>query len=279
VSTRDGVSHIYISKPDGSDARRLTSLAQPEFTPAWSRDGELLAFSTPDNTYVVKRDGSDLTKLPIAGKWPSWSPDGARLIVTAQGKLRIVPIDGSVGTDVNVKLDEVWGANWSPDGSRISFAGWAPTDMARAFIADIDGSNARTFVKPINGAIWDECGPVWSPDGSRIALLGGVFGGLAPPVGIFAVGIVDAETGSVTPIVVTGTTCWDHNYAPTSSFSGVAWSPDAMMLAITKRDPSWVSGQPFPAAQHASIVIVDLKTLATRAIIDDAYDPAWSRAP
>ena len=119
--------------------------------------------------------------------------------------------------------------------------------------------------------------PVWSPDGSRIALLGGVFGGLADPAGIFAVGIVNPETGEVTPISVTGTTCWDATYSSENSFSGVAWSPDQKSLAVTKRSPSWNTDPYWSGAKESSVSIVDIATKSVLAVIADAYDPAWSR--
>lgn len=281
VSTRDGVAHIYISNADGSAIRRLTNLTQAEFTPAWSRDGEMLAFSTADNLYVVHKDGTGLTRLSVAGAWPSWSPDGKRLIAKVGGRLQIIPLNGSAATDVDVKLNipesnpaTIWGASWSPDGNRIAFSesteDWG--DVQRAFIADVDGSNVRPFVGPVQGHYyWHECGPVWSPDGSQIALLGGVFGGIANQTGVYAVGIVDPETGNVSTVATTGTTCWD---GPATSLSGVAWSPDATMLAITKRDPP-DSGQ--ASTNKKSIVIVEVASKAVRIVIPDAYDPAWSQ--
>ena len=285
VSTRDGVAHIYVSNADGSAIRRLTDLTQAEFTPAWSRDGEMLAFSTADNLYVVRKDGTGLTKLPFAGAWPSWSPDGKRLIATVGDRIQIIPLNGSAATDVDIKFStgesnpwRSWGASWSPDGNRIAFSAWTEDwgDVQYAFIADVDGSNVRPFVGSVQGRLWHECGPVWSPDGSQIALLGGVFGGIAyggdgSPTGIWAVGIVDPKTGNVSTIATTGTTCWD---GPATSLSGVAWSPDATMLAVTKRDPP-DSGQ--ASTNKKSIVIVDIASKAARIVIPDAYDPAWSQ--
>jgi len=291
VSTREGVPHIYLSNPDGSGIRRLTNSSQAEYTPAWSRGGQLLAFNRDDGTYVIRKDGSGLFRLPRGGGWPSWSPDGKQLLLATEGGLRIVRADGSQENEVAIVLNgplsgpfagnevtDPLAANWSPDGKQISFAAWTSFEFVRAFIMNVDGSNGRTFVGTVQSAIWDECGPVWSPDGSRVALLGGVFGG-AFPAAIFAVGIVDPETGRVTTIAVTGTTCWDANSASTTSFSGIAWSPDGLTLAITKRNPPWVQGQPNPTNQQASIAIVNIQTKAVSAVIPDAYDPAWSRVP
>jgi dipeptidyl aminopeptidase/acylaminoacyl peptidase len=291
VSERDGgVSHIYLSKPDGSDARRLTDLTQAEFTPVWSHDAAKLAFNEADGTYIVNRDVKGLDRLPAGGGWPSWSPDDTQLLVKTTSGLRIVPADGSAtgGIPIVVDVPNGWfadyddgpaGASWSPDGTRIAFNAWTSGDLERAFMMNRSGSDVRTFVGIVNGAIWDECGAVWSPDGSRIALLGGMFGGAAFPVGIFAVGIVNPENGQVVTIAVTGTSCWDASYAPTNSFSGVAWSPDQKMLAITKRSPSWNAAPFFDGHKSASISIVDIATKAESAVIPDAYDPAWTHAP
>jgi hypothetical protein len=291
VSTRDGgVSHIYLSNPDGSEARRLTDLHQAEFTPVWSHDGKRLAFNASDGTYVVNRDGKGLVRLPTGGDWPSWSPDDTQLLVKGASGLRIIPADGSATSDIPIVIDvpKGWfadyddgplGASWSPDGSRIAFNAWTSADLERAFVMNRNGSGVRTFVGPVNGAIWDECGPVWSPDGTRIALLGGMFGGNAFPIGIFAVGIVIPESGQVTTIAVTGTSCWDASDSPASSFSGIAWSPDQKMLAITKRSPSWNAEPFFNGTRSASISIVDLATRAELAVIADAYDPSWTDAP
>ena len=288
VSTRDGTAHIYLSNPDGSGIRRLTSSAETESTPAWSPDGQSIVFNRDDGTFVVRRDGTGLVRLPVGGGAPSWLPDGQRLLVSTASGPRIVAANGSGENELLIGAKPplpgyafsdwpAWGARISPDGGRIVFSQWTPSDIERAFLMNSDGSGVRTFIKPLNGVTWDECSPAWSPDGKRIALLGGIFGGQAPMHAIFAVGIVDPDVGTVTPILATGTTCWDSNSsAPTTS--GVAWSPDGKALAITRRTPGWVQGQPTPKNQQASVAIVQIDTKEIRVVIPDAYDPSWTAA-
>ena len=272
TSTREGAPHIYLASPDGTEIRRLTTATQSELTPAWSPDGARLAFTGDDgNTYVINRDGSNMIRIPTGGGWPSWSPDGRRLLIATENGLRIVAADGSGQNETEIELDlnrltgvsegvgGPWEPSWSPDGSRIAFSAWTGYDFERAFVANIDGSSGGTFFR-MGNVFWSECGPEWSPDGRQIALLTMVHG----------IVVVDMEYGTATSIFSPGTTCWDGTY------NRVAWSPDGKMLAITKRDPAWIQGQPTPT-QTSSIVIVELQTRNVRSVIPDAYDPAWTR--
>lgn len=289
TSNRDGTAHIYLASPDGSGVKRLTNSIEAEYGPAWSPDGQLLAFYRDDGTFVIKRDGSGLTRLGVGAGAPSWSPDGRRILVSTANGLRIVAANGSAEDEMAIDIRPVpawfadslvvpWRAAWSPDGSRIAFSAWTVYDFERAFVMNVDGSGARTFVNPVPpyGATWDECAPVWSPDGNRIALLGGVFGGSAPGAAFFGVGIVDPEDGNETTIMAPGTTCWDGNLGAASS--GIAWSPDGKSLAITRRTPGYSQTQPFPTNQEASISIVEIATAAVLVVIPDAYSPAWTNA-
>lgn len=87
-------SEIYVMDADGSNVRRLTVTAAGRTTqnPAWSRDGQRLAFaSTRDGEsllsdweiYVMDADGTSIRRLTNDRKsdgHPRWSPDGRHLV-------------------------------------------------------------------------------------------------------------------------------------------------------------------------------------------------------
>jgi Tol biopolymer transport system component len=273
VSNRAGAPHIYLANPDGTDIRRLTSDTRSEVTPAWSRDGQRLAYVTDDGIYVVDRDGSNRIRIPGDGSSPSWSPDGRSLLLSTPNGFKVVPADGSDQDTRLIAHDPygftgwfAWGVypgvqgRWSPDGQRIAFYAYTDSDFGRVFMVDIDGTNGHSFFPGQNQLVWDECGPEWSPNGEQIALLSMIHG----------ITILDLRTNVATPIAPSGTTCGDGN------FSRVAWSPDATMLAVSKRDPPWIQGQRTPP-QTSSIEIVEIQSRTVRAVIADAYGPAWSR--
>ena len=93
-STPDGTpafrgSDVYVMNADGSNVRRLTVTAAGRTSqdPAWSRDGEQIAFmSTRDGEaqiYAIQSDGTLLRRLTHDNKpadHPRWSPDGKQLI-------------------------------------------------------------------------------------------------------------------------------------------------------------------------------------------------------
>src|SRR5829696_1954116 len=88
-----GDQDIYVMNPDGTGERNLTNTSTvSEFVPAWSPDGEKIAFiATADaayeNLYVMNADGSGRTKLADSvsvGEYsspptPAWSPDGEKI--------------------------------------------------------------------------------------------------------------------------------------------------------------------------------------------------------
>ncbi len=135
ASDRDG-SHldIWVMNADGSGAVNLTPL--------------------PDST-----DSGE------AGIEPAWSPDGNRIAYGYQGDVWVMNSDGSAKT--NLTHDPAiaaagWQAAWSPGGSKIAyirgFDVWAMN-------ADGSGKTQLTFT---TGGLGTEKAPDWSPDGTRI---------------------------------------------------------------------------------------------------------------
>jgi dipeptidyl aminopeptidase/acylaminoacyl peptidase len=277
VSTRDGEPHIYLSSVTGADIRRLTNQLPAEFAPAWSPNGERLAFNSFDGTYVINRDGSGLRRLQNGGHSPSWDPDSKRLLVTDTLGFRIISVDDANASVVNIDIQSdaetprivaAWEGVWSPDGSRIAFTAFDDQDLIRLVVMNLNGTGAQEIVKPSGHAIWDECGPEWSPDGQQIAVLSMLFRSTAT---------VNASGGELQSIFSPGTSCWDDSAGGEQSSSGLGWSPDGKALAVTMRTPSWDGAAPLPQKQQASIAILLAVNHKQLALIPDAYDPTWSK--
>ncbi|MBI3671094.1 MAG: Tol-Pal system beta propeller repeat protein TolB [Acidobacteria bacterium] len=89
VSDRGGIPQLYIMNADGSNAEKL-DLADMGYVidPAWSPNGQLLAFSwrRPDGNYdmyvmdVATRQLVQLTRDAGRNERPSWAPDGRHIV-------------------------------------------------------------------------------------------------------------------------------------------------------------------------------------------------------
>jgi Tol biopolymer transport system component len=86
--TVDGHMHLFVARPDGSGAVQITDGSEDDRQPAWSPDGQLLAYCAvrrneegweQANLFVVHPDGSGLVQLTEGDSLacrPDWASDG-----------------------------------------------------------------------------------------------------------------------------------------------------------------------------------------------------------
>jgi Tol biopolymer transport system component len=173
---------IFIANLDFTDVQQVTHDRRGAVSPAWSPDGEAIAYATRgstsgdvDNSNIFVLDlatgkTSQVTReKPTTGAvFPQFSPDGASIIYEVDRgdgfSVLIVPVTGgkSVLLVGGGKNDvEAWVGRFSPDGSMLAVA--CSGRLEGICIAHADGTNLRTLVSGLLS------GPSWSPDGTRIA--------------------------------------------------------------------------------------------------------------
>lgn len=177
----------------------VSGSAEGDRNPAWSPDGERIAFQrdVEDEAYqiyVVDEDGHNLNKLTTEGALstentePVWSPNGKRIIFLHGGSTYVVDADGSAqraarGSDLYIwpsgvsgesslvaqrTMDRLKGERpaWSPDGTTIAFTRFLNFSTS-LYVIRIDGSRLRRV--PIPGGV-SNSRVAWSPDGSTLAI-------------------------------------------------------------------------------------------------------------
>ncbi len=168
-------SDIYVLHVYGSGDRRLTDASGLDGFPAWSPDGERIAFVSDRDggdweVYAMDADGPNqtrLTRTPSEDEaFPAFSPDGERIafVVGPVGDDPTIHVMDADGEDRRRLADGNW-PTWSPDGGRIAFM--SANDDEDIYVMDADGSRRTRLTDDVPGN--DHWPPTWSPDGGRIA--------------------------------------------------------------------------------------------------------------
>lgn len=185
---------LYVKSVDEWTPRRLTTHPDPEFNPAWSPDGEIIAF-----VRIGRAEGCRIMLMPAAGGEEeflracsggadvdlSWSPDSEQLFFTdrvgADGPLAAYRLDMATrqATQVTFPPSDYWGDNFvrvSPDGQEIAVARTRALGVTDVYAAPADGNGD---VRQITDDRLKIHGLGWSPDGEQLYFSsnrGGTFG-------------------------------------------------------------------------------------------------------
>ncbi len=176
-SDRSGNPDLWVLPAEGGEMQQLTTDPTPDWAPAWSPDGDQIAFyafrSGHREIWVQSAAGGparQLTKFESDTGWPSWSPDGQSILfsLTSRGNVEYwtVPAAGGEPRPLMTHPDNHDAPRWSPDEKWLVFSSTRSGSWG-LWRARADGGHPELLVGAKRGGY----GQRWSPDSRSIYYL------------------------------------------------------------------------------------------------------------
>jgi Tol biopolymer transport system component len=195
-------ARLYLMRADGTHVRPLSGPVNDPVMesdcfqdPAWSPDGQSLAFTKDANLgnasiFVQNVAGGPPHELPgqsveHGDNDPAWSPDGKTIAFDHDSgdSLWLMDADGGNARRLETGSAPCFGGgepDWSPDGQWIAFvrrtckpqslAGGGKEHWTDIWLIRADGSDLRRLTHA-DRRDWAAHSPAWSPDGKRIVFV------------------------------------------------------------------------------------------------------------
>jgi TolB protein len=196
VNRQGRYNRLVVADSDGYGEQTLLASNQPIMSPAWSPDGESLAYVSFEqgramvySQSLTTRQRILLASFPGSNSAPTWSPDGKQLaiVLTQDGNSQVylVRTDGTSLRRISSTDTIDTEPNFSPDGRYLIFTS-DRGGSAQIYRMPVDGGNAERLT--FDGS--NNFSPRYSPDGKSF-----VFTHLNE--GVFHIAVQDFETRQV----------------------------------------------------------------------------------
>jgi len=172
-----GVKELFLMDYDGNNSHGLTTYRSITLSPAWSPDGDKIAFASyrrggPDIEILSPLDRRPYTFERAGGttSMPAWSPDGSKIAFSTSrdgSDMEIYTADWNGKNMRRLTVNKAVDVSpvWNPrTGREIAFTS-GRSGTPQIYIMDAEGTNVRRLIDEGGDAV----NPAWSPDGMRIA--------------------------------------------------------------------------------------------------------------
>ncbi|MBA4136587.1 MAG: hypothetical protein C0518_04645 [Opitutus sp.] len=156
----DELAKIFLMRPDGSEQQLLFATDASVGHPAWSPDGNRIAYRQRANSATRlselqvfdRRTGESraLTANGATNAAPAWSPDGSALVFTStvDGNPELYRLELATGALTRLTHDPAndTRATFSPDGRQIAFCS-NRSGRFRIYVMNADGTEVRAVTR------------------------------------------------------------------------------------------------------------------------------------